>query len=33
MVMHYTASMPTMQAESNGKAKWNVKKKEYMYPS
>ena len=32
MTMHYTASMPSMQAESDGKVKWNVKKKEYMCP-
>ena len=29
MAMHYTASMPSMQAESDGKVKWNGKKKEY----
>ena len=32
MAMHYTASMPSMQAESDGKVKWNGKKKEYMCP-
>ena len=32
MAMHYTASLPSMQAESDGKLKWNVKKKEYMCP-
>ena len=29
MAMHYTASMPSMQAGSNGKVKWDHKKKEY----
>ena len=32
MAMHYTASMPSMQADSDGKVKWNGKKKEYMCP-
>ena len=32
MAMHYTASMPSMQAESHRKVKWNGKKKEYMCP-
>ena len=32
MAMHYTASMPSMQAEADGKVKWNGKKKEYMCP-
>ena len=29
MAMHYTASMPSMQPESDGKVKWDSKKKEY----
>ena len=33
MAMHYTASMPSMQDEADGKVKWNRKKKEYMCPS
>ena len=32
MAMHYTASLPSMQAESDGKVKWDSKKKEYKYP-
>ena len=32
MVIHYTASMPSMQAEADDKVKWNGKKKEYMCP-
>ena len=32
MAMPYTASMPSMQAEADGKVKWNGKKKEYMCP-
>ena len=32
MAMHYTTSMRSMQAESDGKVKWNGKKKEYMCP-
>ena len=32
MAMHYTAPMPSMQAEADGKVKWNGKKKEYMCP-
>ena len=32
MAMHYTASMPGMQAESDGKVKWDSKKKEYKCP-
>ena len=29
MAMHCTASLPSMQAESDGKVKWDSKKKEY----
>ena len=32
MAMHYTASMPSMQAESDGKVQWDSKKKEYKCP-
>ena len=32
MAMHYTASMPSMQAGSDGKVKWDGKKKEYKCP-
>ena len=32
MAMHYTTSMPSMQAESDGKVKWDSKKKEYNCP-
>ena len=32
MAMHYTASMPSMQAESDGKVKYDNKKKEYRCP-
>ena len=32
MAMHYTASMPSMQAEADCKVKWNGKKKECMCP-
>ena len=32
MAMHYTASLPSMQAESEGKVKWDGKKKEYKCP-
>ena len=32
MAIHYTASTPSMQAKSDGKVNWNVKKKEYMCP-
>ena len=32
MAMHYTASMPSMQAEFDGKVKWGSKKKEYKCP-
>ena len=32
MAMRYTASMPSMQAEADGKVKWNRKKKQYMCP-
>ena len=32
MAMHYTTSMPKMQAESDGKVKWDSKKKEYKCP-
>ena len=32
MAMHYTASLPSMQAESDGKVKWDSKKKEYKCP-
>ena len=32
MAMHYTASMPSMQAESDGKVKYDNKKKEYKCP-
>ena len=32
MVMHYTASTPSMQAESDGKLKYDNKKKEYRCP-
>ena len=32
MVMHYTASMPSMQAESDDKVKSNGEKTEYMCP-
>ena len=32
MAMHYTASMPSMQAKADGKVKWNGKKKEYVCP-
>ena len=32
MAMHYTASLPSMQAEWDGKVKWDSKKKEYRCP-
>ena len=32
MAMHYTASMPSMQAIADGKVKWNPNKKEHMCP-
>ena len=32
MAMHNTASMPGMQAESDGKVKWDSKKKKYKCP-
>ena len=32
MAMHYTASMPSMQAESDGKVKWHTKRKEHTCP-
>ena len=32
MVMHYTASLPNMQAESDGVVKYENKKKEYKCP-
>ena len=32
MAMHYTASLPSMQAGSDGKVKWDSKKKEYNCP-
>ena len=32
MAMPYTAPMPSMQAESDGKVKWDSKKKEYKCP-
>ena len=32
MVMHYTASLPRMQAELDGKVKWNIEKREYECP-
>ena len=32
MAMHHTASLPSMQDESDGKVKWNSKKKEYKCP-
>ena len=32
MAMHYTASMPSMQAESGSKVKWHTKRKEYTCP-
>ena len=32
MAMLYTASMPSMQAESDGKVKWESKKTEYKCP-
>ena len=32
MAMHYTASMPSMQSESDGKVKWDTTKKEYKCP-
>ena len=32
MAMHYTASMPSMQAESDGKVKYSNNKKEYKCP-
>ena len=32
MAMHYTASTPRMQAESDGKGKYDDKKKEYKCP-
>ena len=30
--MHYTASLPSMQAESDGKVRYDNKKKEYKCP-
>ena len=32
VAMHYTASIPSMQAESDSKGKWDGKKKEYKCP-
>ena len=32
ITMHYTASLPSMRAESDGKVKWDSKRKEYKRP-
>ena len=32
VAMHYTASIPSMQAESDAKVKWDSKKQEYKCP-
>ena len=32
MAMHYTASVPSMQSQSDGKDKYDNKKKEYKCP-